>query len=118
MSDFVIYFNPKCSKCRIALQALNDNGAEPQVIQYLDTPPDRTTMGEIMDMLTVPVSDMVRKDQNFANLGLNEEDYNDRESVTDLLEKHPELMQRPIVVQNGRAIIARTPESIDEILES
>lgn len=118
MSDFNIYFNPQCSKCRIALQALNEQGEEPEIIKYLESPPSREDLSQIIDMLSGPVSDLVRKDRNFEDLGLDGDQYCDKESVLSLLEKHPELMQRPVVVRNGRAVIARTPESVAAILES
>ena len=118
MSDFNIYFNPQCSKCRIALQALNERGEEPEIIKYLESPPSREELSQIIDMLAGPVSDLVRKDRHFEELGLDEDQYCDKESVLRLLEKHPRLMQRPVVVRNGRAVIARTPESIEDVLES
>ena len=118
MSNFVIYFNPKCSKCRIALGTLNEKGANPEVVEYLNDPPSREALSEIVDMLSDPVADLVRKDQNFAALNLDSAAYIEKESVIELLVEHPELMQRPVVVRNGRAVIARSPEAIEEVLES
>ena len=67
-------------------------------------------------MLEVPVAQMVRKDKRFKELGLNEDDYADKASVVALLMKHPELMQRPIVIRGKRAIIARPPEKLEVLL--
>jgi arsenate reductase (glutaredoxin) len=63
-----------------------------------------------------PPADLVRKDKRFAELGLEQEDYRTAERVISLLLEHPELMQRPIVVRGGRAIIARPAERILEVL--
>ena len=67
-------------------------------------------------MLESPPAELVRKDKRFAELGLKSEDYLDRESVIELLLKHPELMQRPIVIRGERAIIARPGEKVLELL--
>ena len=67
-------------------------------------------------MLEGPVAQMVRKDKRFKELGLNEGDYADKASVVALLMKHPELMQRPIVIRGKRAIIARPPQKLTALL--
>jgi arsenate reductase len=67
-------------------------------------------------MLDGPVAEMVRKDKRFKELGLNADDYADKSSVVALLVKHPELMQRPIVIRGKRAIIARPPEKLAALL--
>ncbi|HYK65227.1 MAG TPA: ArsC/Spx/MgsR family protein [Patescibacteria group bacterium] len=67
-------------------------------------------------MLDGPVADLVRKDKRFKELNLNPADYVDKASVVALLLKHPELMQRPIVIRGKRAIIARPPEKLEALL--
>ncbi len=67
-------------------------------------------------MLESPPAELVRKDKRFAELGLKAENYTDRDSVIELLLKHPELMQRPIVIRGQRAIIARPGEKVLELL--
>ena len=67
-------------------------------------------------MLDVPVADLVRKDKRFKELGLNPADYADKKAVVALLLKHPELMQRPIVIRGQRAVIARPPEKLEALL--
>ena len=67
-------------------------------------------------MLEGPVAQMVRKDKRFKELGLNDDDYADKASVVALLMKHPEMMQRPIVIRGKRAIIARPPEKLTALL--
>ena len=118
MSDFQIYFNPNCSKCRTALSAIQDNGMDPSVVRYLDDPLTEETLRGIVAILSDPLDDLVRKDRNFDALGLNADDYREEDSIVNLLLKHPELMQRPVVVQNGRARIVRTQERIDEVVSA
>ena len=67
-------------------------------------------------MLDVPIADLIRKDKRFKELGLNPTDYTDKKAVVELLLKHPELMQRPIVIRGKRAIIARPPEKLEPLL--
>jgi arsenate reductase (glutaredoxin) len=67
-------------------------------------------------MLDGPVADLVRKDKRFKELGLNPADYSDKKAVVAILLKHPELMQRPIVIRGKRAIIARPPEKLEALL--
>jgi arsenate reductase len=67
-------------------------------------------------MLDGPMADLVRKDKHFKELGLNPADYTDKKTIVALLLKHPELMQRPIVIRGKRAIIARPPEKLEALL--
>jgi arsenate reductase len=67
-------------------------------------------------MLEGPPADLVRKDKRFGELGLKSEDYTEPKKIVTLLVKHPELMQRPIVIRGTRAIIARPPEKLEALL--
>jgi arsenate reductase (glutaredoxin) len=67
-------------------------------------------------MLEEPVAELVRKDKRFKELGLKPDDYIEQKTVIDLLMKHPELMQRPIVIRGNRAVIARPPEKLAALL--
>ena len=116
MNDIVIYFNPNCSKCRNALETLRDNDVAPEIVKYLDDPPTRETLAQILDVLVDPPADLVRKDSRFEELNLSADDYTTVDPIIELLLRHPELMQRPVIIQGGRATIARTPEKLDAIL--
>ena len=116
MERVTIYHNPACGKSRGALEILRERGVEHDIIEYLKAPPDRTTLGRILDLLGGAPGDLVRKDKRFKELALNEADYTTRDRVIDLLLKHPELMERPVVIRGGRAIIARPSERVGEIL--
>jgi len=91
---------------------LKGRGVEFDTIEYLKTPPTRATLEEIIAMVGEPVAEMVRKDKRFEELKLTTEDYQTKAAVVDLLMEHPELMQRPIVIRNGKALIARPAEKL------
>ena len=91
---------------------LKGRGVEFDTIEYLKTPPSRTTLERILAMVAEPVAELVRKDKRFDELKLKAEDYTTKESVIELLMKYPELMQRPIVIRDGRAVIARPAEKL------
>jgi arsenate reductase len=95
---------------------LRAQGVEFDAVEYLKTPLHRTTLERIVAMLDTPPADLVRKDRRFEELGLKPTDYVTAEAVVALLLKHPELMQRPIVVKGGKAVIARPPERLLPLL--
>ena len=111
-----IYHNPRCSKSRQALQLLRDNAAEPQIIEYLKTPPDAATLGELLDMLGLePRELMRRKEQEYKESGADNPDLS-RDELIDLMVRFPKLIERPIVVSNGKAALGRPPERVLDIL--
>jgi arsenate reductase len=116
MADVVVYHNPACSNSRGTLDLLDDQGIEPEVIEYLHEPPDRATLERMLDAIPDPPGALVRHDKRFTELGLDAKDYDDRAAVIELLLEHPELMQRPVVFSGDRAMICRPPEKILELL--
>lgn len=117
MSDVTIYHNPRCSNSRNALAVADERGIEPVVVRYLEQRPDRESLTRLVSLLEDPVEDLVRKDDRFEELGLSPDDYVGRpEAVVDLLVDHPELLQRPVLVKGGRAIIGRPRERVIEFL--
>jgi arsenate reductase (glutaredoxin) len=115
MADVTIYHNPQCSHSRGALELLGGRGADFEVIEYLKSPPSRAALEAIIGMLEDPPRELVRKDKRFAELKLNEDDYTTKEAVIGLLLAHPELMQRPIVIRNRRALIARPSDKLNAL---
>jgi arsenate reductase len=91
---------------------LKGRGVEFDTIEYLKTPPSRATLERILAMVGEPVAELVRKDKRFDELKLKAEDYTTKESVIEVLLKYPELMQRPIVIRDGHAVIARPAEKL------
>jgi arsenate reductase len=84
-------------------------------IEYLKTPPSREALEGIIAILEGPVADLVRKDKRFEELKLTAADYTTKEKVIPLLLQYPELMQRPIVIRGGRAIIARPANLLENL---
>jgi len=106
-SQWTIYHNPKCSKSREALQLLNEQGIKPTVIEYLKTSPNKTELKNILTKLKVPAKALVRsKDELYQDLQFN---LNSEDEVLLQLEKHPSLLERPIVIHGSQAVIARPP---------
>lgn len=90
-----------------------------EVILYIKTPPDEATLTKIVEVLEDPVEDLVRKDSKFKKLELNPEDYVDNpKAVVDILVKHKQLLQRPVLVTNDKAIIGRPKQRIIDFLSS
>jgi arsenate reductase len=117
MAEVTVYHNPVCGKSRGALEILAERGVEHDVIEYLKTPLERSTLERFLDLLPDPPAELVRKDKRFKELGLHPDDYVTREQVVAILLQHPELMQRPVVVRDGRAVIARPSEKVADLLD-
>ena len=94
-------------------------GIEPEIVQYLKTPPDKATLEKIIGILEDPVEDLVRKDAKFEKLGLDPAAYVGKpKAVVDILLKHKELMQRPIIVKGNKAIIGRPKDKAERFLQA
>ena len=94
-------------------------GIDVDVVQYLKTPPDKATLEKIIGMLEDPVEDLVRKDAKFEKLGLDPAAYVGKpKAVVDILLKHKELMQRPIIVKGNKAIIGRPKDKTEKFLKA
>lgn len=111
-----IYHNPRCSKSRQTLQLLTEHGMEPEVINYLDTPPTHAELERILQLLHLePRELMRRKEEEYAGLGLDDPALS-RSALIDAMVQHPRLIERPIVIRGKQAIIGRPPEKVLEIL--
>ena len=109
-----IYHNPRCSKSRATLELLRARGIDVDVVEYLDTPPDRATLEHLLSKLGLePRAILRRKEPEFAASGV---DIADRDAVLRLLVEHPRLIERPIVEIGGAARIGRPPERVLELL--
>ena len=91
-------------------------GVTANVVLYLKTPPDAVALGQIIDKLEGPATNLVRRDSMWAKLGLTDADVATREQVIEVLVKHKQLLQRPVVVTADTAIIGRPKERIRELL--
>jgi arsenate reductase len=111
-----IYHNPRCSKSRETLAMLQDKGIKPVVIEYLNTPPDKKTLQDILGKLGLSARQLLRaKEQAYQDLKLENTALTEQQIIAAIVE-NPILMERPIVLANGKAAIGRPPENVLEIL--
>lgn len=107
-----ILHNPRCSKSRQTLQLLNEKGVEPEIIEYLKTPPRKEELKEILDLLGLEPRDLMRKkEKEYKEAGMDNMEL-DREALIQGMVDHPKLIERPIVIKDGKAIIGRPPELV------
>lgn len=111
-----IFHNPRCSKSRQTLALLQDQGIEPEIVHYLDNPPDEQTLRDLLSRLELTAAQLIRRgEKEFRALGLGEPDVNEDDLIRAMAE-HPRLIQRPIVVAGSKARLGRPPEAVLEIL--
>jgi len=116
-----IYHNPRCSKSRGACELISttyNKANEPvEVVEYLKTPLTVEQLRSLHAMLGCPVRDMLRSGETeYAELGLDRDDLSD-DQLYEAIVRHPILLQRPIVVRNGRAVIGRPPEDVASLFD-
>ena len=113
-----LYFNPACSKCRTAQGLLHDAGVDAELVRYLDRAPTVEELRALMAMLGTddPRVMMRTSEPDYAALGLDHETPADE--LLEAISARPVLLERPIFVRDGRAVIARPPERVRELLPS
>jgi arsenate reductase len=117
MQDNVILHNPRCSKSRATLALLQEHGAEVQVVEYLETPPSAEELRDICEKLGVSALDITRqKEKRFLELGLTAGENRPEAEWLLILSENPVLIERPIVLVNGRAVVGRPPENVLSLL--
>jgi len=111
-----IYHNPHCSKSRAAMELLAKKNIEIEVVKYLDTPPDKETLVNLLDILGLDPRELMRKGEvEYKENNLADESLS-RDELIEAMLKFPRLIERPIVVKNGKAAIGRPIENIINIL--
>jgi arsenate reductase len=117
MSDTIkIYQKPTCSKCRETLGILRECGVEFESINYYETPLNVEELRGLINKLGISPRDLLRKgEQAYRDLGLGQREVSDDELIK-LMVENPDLMQRPIVVRGDKAVLARPPENVEELL--
>lgn len=112
-----IYHNPRCSKSRETLNLLKEKGIEPDVVLYLETPPDAATVKSLLSKLglTHARALMRRKEDLYNTLKLDDASLRE-DALIQAMVAHPKLIERPIVLANGKARIGRPPEQVLDIL--
>ena len=110
-----IYHNPRCTKSRQTLQLIRDAGVEPEIVEYLKSPPTTAEVDSILKKLKLqPLEAMRRKEVVYSELGLNGD--TSREDAIRAMAENPILIERPIVVRGRKAIIGRPPENVNNLL--
>ena len=111
-----IYHNPRCSKSRQTLALLKNHQVEPEVIEYLKTPPDKATLKKILKQLNLSPRDLMRrKEDEYKENQLDDPSLSD-EQLIDAMLKHPKLIERPIVVSEKGVALGRPPENVLEVI--
>lgn len=115
MSDATIFFNPGCSKCRDALALMHERGVEPQVIEYLRTPPTAAELEAIVAKLGIKPEELVRKGEAVYREKYAGKTLTDAEWIAAMV-RDPILIERPIVITGTRAVIGRPPSLVLELI--
>jgi len=111
-----IYHNPRCSKSRQTLQLLQERAMAPEVVEYLKTPPSASELAGVLKMLGLAPRDLMRrKEAEYKSSGADNPALSDAELI-ELMVAHPRLIERPIVIKDGKAAIGRPPEQVLDIL--
>lgn len=116
MAKTTIYHNPRCSKSRQALALLREHDIEPEIVEYLKTPPTKTQLKQLLKMLDLTPKEIMRKNEEpYKKFNIGKQDYSTNELI-DMMVEYPILIERPIVIHNKKAVVARPPENCLELL--
>ena len=111
-----ILHNPRCSKSRATLDLLHRRGIEPEITSYLETPPSAEDLSQILELLGREPRELMRKGEaEYQELELDNPNLS-RDELISAMVNTPQLIERPIVLANGKAAVGRPPESVLEIL--
>ena len=114
MTQWQIYHNPKCSKSRQALEMLKERGINPDVVLYLQTPLQQVEISALVQKLRLKPAQLLReKEPEYALVAAK---LADDQAIIDAIIRYPRLLERPIVVRDNTAVIARPPEKLIELL--
>lgn len=115
MNTVTIWHNPRCSKSRNAATLLEEKGIDAEVVKYLDTPPNKEELLDVLKMLGITARELMRtKEAIYKELNLKE--VIDEDKLIEAMVNNPKLIERPIVIKDGKAAIGRPIENIIELL--
>ena len=111
-----IYHNPRCRKSRETVELIKEKGIEPEIILYLESPPSKKDISDILSKLNLPVEAIIRKSEAiykelFKGKVMSEDEW------IEALTKYPKLIERPIVINGDKAIIGRPPENVNRLID-
>ncbi|MCE9784442.1 arsenate reductase (glutaredoxin) [Shewanella algae] len=116
MTQVTIFHNPRCSKSRETLALLESKGVEIQIVEYLKQVPDAATLSEQLAKLGISARELMRtKEEEYKAQGLNNPELTEAQLIAAMIAT-PKLIERPIVLANGKAAIGRPPENVLAIL--
>ena len=111
-----IYVKPTCTTCRKVLKILRETETDFNSVNYFEEPLNKTTLSRLVKRLGIAPSELLRRNEKiYKELGLSKKELSDSE-IIDLMIKHPDLIQRPIVVKDDEVILARPAEEISKLL--
>ena len=110
-----IYHNPRCSKSRKTLSIIQEMGNEVEIIEYLNSPPTAKELEVILEMLNIQPIELIRKNEIIWRENYRGKQMRDDE-IINAMRENPKLIERPIVIKNGKAIIGRPPEKVLNLL--
>ncbi len=111
-----IYHNPRCSKSRATLALLQARGVEPEVVEYLKCPPTAGELDDILRKLGMEPRQLMRKGEKVYQEAALDDPHLDRAALIAAMVEYPILIERPIVLANGKAALGRPPENVLEII--
>ena len=111
-----IYYNPQCSKCRETLKILKENGVDTEIIEYLKTPPDAESLKTMLDTLNMQPRQLMRKHESeYKDNNLDDPALSDEQLIQAMID-YPKIIERPIVLNNGKIAIGRPPVNVLDII--
>lgn len=111
-----LYHNPRCSKSRDALSLLREQGHEPEIVLYLDTPPTAKALKALLTKLGINARDLLRKGEDaYKELHLGDEKLSEAALIKAMVE-NPKLIERPIAINGDKAVIGRPPENVLQVI--
>ena len=117
MAQITIWHNPRCSKSREALSIVDESGSEKEIVKYLETNPNKETIKDLLKMLNLTPRELMRtKEAIYKELKLRDE--TDDEKLIEAMAQNPKLIERPVLIKNGKAIIGRPTQRIAEFLKA
>ena len=117
MDNVTIWHNPKCSKSRRALELIRERGIEPTIVKYLETPPTLDQLEQTLAALGMEPRELMRKSEPaYRDHALGDTSLTRAELLSAML-RTPILIERPIVLRDGRAVVGRPPEAVVALLD-
>ena len=110
-----IYHNPRCAKSRQTLNLIKEAGQEPEIIEYLKTPPTEEELTEVFEKLNLPIDYLIRKGEEIYKTEYKDKELSAEDWIKALVE-HPKMLERPIVFDESKAILGRPPENVNQLL--